>query len=81
MTPGGMVTPGGEEEKRDYEQEADFLGSIFENFERSVIDQVLKEKPSLDAAYKHLEEFLDFNFDSDGEDDEEEEKHAAAASH
>ena len=69
------------EEKRDYEQEADFLGSIFENFERSVIDQVLKEKPSLDAAYKHLEEFLDFNFDSDGEDDEEEEKHAAAASH
>ena len=81
VTPGAMITPGGEEEKRDYEQEADFLGSIFENFERSVIDQVLKEKPSLDAAYKHLEEFLDFNFDSDGEDDEEEEKHAAAASH
>ena len=76
-----MVTPGGgdvESEKRDFEQEADFLGSIFENFERSVIDQVLKQTSSLDAAYIHLQEFMDFNFDSD-EEEEIEEKGAAAA--
>ena len=42
VTPGG--TPGGEEnsEPRDYEQEAEFLVSIFVNFDRIVIDAVLK---------------------------------------
>lgn len=39
---------------RDLEQEADFLAGIFENFERSIIDQVLKEFPALDGAYEHL---------------------------
>ena len=45
--------------QRDLEQEEDFLCGIFENFERKVINQVLKQFPSLDDAYTHLQEFMD----------------------
>ena len=73
LTPGGGVTPGGDEsnEPRDLEQEAEFLVSIFVNFDRKVIDQVLKQFPSLDSAYIHLQEFLDLELDSDDENMEE----------
>ena len=79
MTPGGP-TPGGEQsnEPRDFEQEAEFLVSIFVNFDRSVINEVLKQKPNLDEAYIHLQEFLDLGLDSD--DDSMEESKGAAAS-
>ena len=57
LTPGGSnVTPGGDEsnEPRDLDNEAEFLVSIFVNFDRKVIDEVLKQFPTLDSAYIHL---------------------------
>ena len=41
------------------------------NFDRKVIDAVLKQFSTLDAAYIHLQEFLDFELDSDDENMEE----------
>jgi len=37
--------------------EEQFLASIFENFDRSVIVQVLKQFKTLGDAFSHLEEF------------------------
>ena len=80
-TPGGP-TPGGSiensNEPRDFAQEAEFLVSIFVNFDRKVIDAVLKQKPSLDEAYIHLQEFLDLDLESD--DDQMEEAKGQATS-
>lgn len=51
-----------------------------------MIDQVLKQFPSFDDAFSHLQEFLDLNLGDDDEqmgedsDDHEELKGAAAAS-
>ena len=40
-----MPTPTGEEvEERDFQQESEFLQSIFENFDSSIIDAVLKHE-------------------------------------
>ena len=72
-----MVTPGGPAPERDLEQEADFLHSIFENFDLSVIHIVLKQFPDLDQAYGHLQEFLCEDFDN--EDEEMKEDLSAAA--
>ena len=73
-----MVTP--EPQPRDHAQEREFLASIFTDFDSSVIDQVLKEFPSVDDAFCHLQEFMDFDL---GDEDElgpnEEAKHGAAA--
>ena len=41
------------------------------NFDRKVIDAVLKQFQTLDAAYIHLQEFLDFELDSDDDPMEE----------
>lgn len=70
MTPGGP-TPTGEEEPRDFEQETKFLLNIFENFERNVILEVLKQFTTFEAAYNHLAEFNDINYNSEDEEMEE----------
>lgn len=75
-----MVTPGGEEVKRDLDQEEEFLSSIFSDFDRSVIRQVLKEFPTLDDAFIHLQEFMDLDLDNIDGNQDEEQKGAAASS-
>ena len=69
---------------RDLKVEAVFLSSIFQNFDSSVIDEVLKQFPSLDEAFIHLQEFLDLNYDEDSQEEEEQkggaQGHSAAAS-
>lgn len=44
-----------------------------------MIDQVLKQFPTLDAAFIHLQEFLDLNYDDDSNDEEEEEEFKGGA--
>ena len=76
-----MPTPTGEEvDERDFQQESEFLQSIFENFDSSIIDAVLKQFPNLDAAYEHLQEFVDFNLEESDDDMEEQKGSAAQAS-
>ena len=52
------------------------MAGVFENFDRKVIRQVLKEFPTMDDAFIHLQEFMDLDYESDG--NEEEQKGAAA---
>ena len=54
---------------------------IFDNFERNIIDQVLKQYSTLDEAFSHLTQFVvDFNSDNEDEDMEEsKEMHGGAA--
>jgi hypothetical protein len=43
-----------------------------------VIEEVLKQFPSFDAAYTHLSEFNNFGFDSDDDEEMEESKTGSA---
>ena len=71
-TPGGP-TPTGGEAPRDLEQEADFLQNVFENFDRKVIQAVLKQFATHEDAFIHLAEFNDLNYNSDDDEQMEEE--------
>ena len=48
-------------------QEVEFLCSIFKNFDREIVEEVLKQFPVFDNAFAHLSEFIDLDLDEDEE--------------